>query len=301
MIGIYKITNQINGKCYIGQSINILQRWKQHRTNAAVRTEALYLAFQKYGIENFSFEILEECSEEELDQKEQYYISYFNSYKNGYNMTQGGQNNKEFYSSEIFKLWDEGKTIFEISSILGISRSTIYSRLNNYSNYRKEESNKRGGKKSYQTMILNGTLPQHMQPKQICQYDIWGNKIREWPSAHQIERELGIDNSLIGRVIKGEYKQAGGYQWKLIGEKIENIEKQIPLKFGIIKKNLQGEIIKTYLNMKEVETDLKKKPLSVYKCLKHKQEIGYGFKWEYDYNIWDSKFYERGISNGDKR
>ena len=53
--------------------------------------------------------------------------------------------------------------------------------------------------------------------------------------------------------------------------------------------------------MKEVETDLKKKPLSVYKCLKHKQEIGYGFKWEYDYNIWDSKFYERGISNGDKR
>lgn len=115
MIGIYKITNKINGKSYIGQSINIVQRWKQHRTNAMVRTEALYLAFQKYGIENFSFEVLEECSEEELDQREQYYISFFNSYENGYNMTQGRQNNKEFYSSEIFKLWTMEKQYLKLA------------------------------------------------------------------------------------------------------------------------------------------------------------------------------------------
>ena len=70
MIGIYKITNKLNGKVYIGQSINIKQRWKQHRTNATVRKENLYLAFQKYGLENFSFEVLETCQEKELDEKE---------------------------------------------------------------------------------------------------------------------------------------------------------------------------------------------------------------------------------------
>lgn len=149
-------------------------------------------------------------------------------------------------------------------------------------------------------MINNNNVPAHIQPKQICQYDIWGNKIREWTSAHQIERELGIDNSLIGKAIKGEYQQAGGYQWKLENEKAKNLEGKIRYKFGIIKKDLQGKIIQTFLNMKEVEKELKKYPYGVYRCLKHQQDTAYGFKWEYDYTIWDSKFYERGINNVSK-
>lgn len=52
MIGIYKITNKINGKCYIGQSKNIEERWRHHRTSKL--KYPLYLAFQKYGLENFS-------------------------------------------------------------------------------------------------------------------------------------------------------------------------------------------------------------------------------------------------------
>ena len=66
MIGIYKITNKINGKCYIGQSINIKQRWKGHRKdafwlNGPDYQYPLYKAIRKYGIENFSFEVIEEC------------------------------------------------------------------------------------------------------------------------------------------------------------------------------------------------------------------------------------------------
>lgn len=66
--GIYKITNQINGKIYIGQSCNIEQRWNQHIATAKndnhyghCRT-LLYPAMRKYGIENFTMEIIEECS-----------------------------------------------------------------------------------------------------------------------------------------------------------------------------------------------------------------------------------------------
>ena len=84
MIGIYKITNKINQKCYIGKSIDIEQRFKKHKTNALWKSDKnfkynypLYQAFRKYGIENFSFEILEECKEEELDTKEQFYYNLF--------------------------------------------------------------------------------------------------------------------------------------------------------------------------------------------------------------------------------
>lgn len=112
MIGIYKITNLINGKIYIGQSVDIKKRWRQHKRNSQIKgreyDKYLYRAFRKYGLENFSFEVIEECNEDLLDEKEQYYISYYDSYNNGYNMTQGGQYNKDFYSSKIFQLWDEG-------------------------------------------------------------------------------------------------------------------------------------------------------------------------------------------------
>ena len=97
MIGIYKITNQINGKCYIGQSTNIHKRWNNHRSayqnqNAHEYNYYLYRAMRKYGIENFTFEVIEECKQSELNKRETYWIDYYDSYKNGYNLTNGGDN-----------------------------------------------------------------------------------------------------------------------------------------------------------------------------------------------------------------
>ena len=91
MIGIYKITNKMNGKCYIGQSINVEQRLKDHKNCKA--NKPLYRAFKKYGIKNFKFEVLEECSKEELNEKEIYYIAFYNSTTdgNGYNLEHGGE------------------------------------------------------------------------------------------------------------------------------------------------------------------------------------------------------------------
>lgn len=293
MIGIYKITNLLNQKCYIGQSINIKQRWKQHRANSQVRDEALYLAIQKYGIENFSFEVIEECKEEELDLKEQYYINYYDSYNNGYNMTLGGQNNKDFFSEKIFKLWDEGKNISEISSILNLSRGTIHKRLKDYINYSVSESKSRGGRLHYKVQLDKNTLPDHMKPKHIYQYDIWGNQIRCWDSASQISSILKIDKSLIGKAIRGEYLQAGGYQWK-IEENAEDISNSINLKFGIIQKDFNNNVINKFNSLKDIEIYLGKKPTSVNKCLKDKQKTAYGFLWEYDFSIWDGKPYQKG-------
>ena len=89
--GIYKITNKVNGKCYIGQSINIETRWHHHKYfQKTISHYPLYRAIAKYGIDNFQLEIIEKCSKQELDSKEIYYIKYYDSYKNGYNQTLGG-------------------------------------------------------------------------------------------------------------------------------------------------------------------------------------------------------------------
>ena len=97
MIGIYKITNTINNHCYIGLSSDIQARWKYHKNPYNWERESykpVYKAFQKYGIENFTFEILEECSVEELGNKEKMYIAQYNSYRQGYNLTSGGEDHR---------------------------------------------------------------------------------------------------------------------------------------------------------------------------------------------------------------
>lgn len=96
MIGIYKITNKLNNHSYIGLSTKVEERWKYHQSSYNQQRESyksLYKAFEKYGIENFTFEILEECSIQELGEKEKYYIAKYDTYKNGYNMTTGGEDN----------------------------------------------------------------------------------------------------------------------------------------------------------------------------------------------------------------
>ena len=93
MIGIYKIENLVNHKCYIGQSVNVADRWKTHaKYGLGIDTPAnnrLYSDMLKYGIWNFSWELLEECSREELDAKEKFYIELYQSKNFGYNTMKG--------------------------------------------------------------------------------------------------------------------------------------------------------------------------------------------------------------------
>ena len=95
MIGIYKITNLINGKPYVGQSVDIHKRWKREKEDSKnVKSNSynypLMRAFRKYGIDNFSFEVIEECNIEELNEKEIYWIDFYDSFFHGYNQTPGG-------------------------------------------------------------------------------------------------------------------------------------------------------------------------------------------------------------------
>lgn len=93
VIGIYKITNLENNKIYIGQSVDVSKRWKNHaKCGLGIDTPAgnkLYKDMQSYGIWNFSWELLEKCSKEELNEKERFYIELYQSKEYGYNTLKG--------------------------------------------------------------------------------------------------------------------------------------------------------------------------------------------------------------------
>ena len=93
--GIYKITNKQTGDIYIGQSVNVADRWKQHVKCGlgidASATNKLYNNMQKYGVWNFTFEILQKCTRDKLNEKERFWIQMYQSNKVGLNVTKGNK------------------------------------------------------------------------------------------------------------------------------------------------------------------------------------------------------------------
>ncbi len=114
IVGIYKITNLIDGKIYIGQTVNYRKRKTSHFSKLKQgkhHNEHLQRAFDKYGENAFKIELLKECKIEELDELEQYYIKKFDACncKKGYNLMQGGQIYREFTKEAREKMSKAGK------------------------------------------------------------------------------------------------------------------------------------------------------------------------------------------------
>ena len=133
--GIYMYENKGTGQKYIGQSVNIQKRKWEHLHNPS-STSHIDKAIAKYGEEAFNFSIIEECSADQLDYREQYWIDFYDSIKNGYNIREGGTSMRgeknasavlsEKQVMEIIQLLEEGKlTNGEISKSYNVSLNTI--------------------------------------------------------------------------------------------------------------------------------------------------------------------------------
>ena len=132
-IGIYKIENKVNGNVYIGQSVNIERRWQDHKKRKKDAKTILGRAFIKHGISNFEFSIIELCAKEELNNREIYWITHYNSYVKGYNATSGGDSsqnrmgklNKNKVDAIKLALQDNSATKVEIAKAYKIAESTV--------------------------------------------------------------------------------------------------------------------------------------------------------------------------------
>ena len=136
---IYKITNKIDGKCYIGQTIkNAEERWREHQAHAFGThpndvNKTLYKAIRKYGLENFTFEVLQDNIEtyEQLDKAEIYWIDFYNSFIKGYNETFGGQQyHKILPNKEIIEDYYKTRSARKTALNFGIDHSTVDDILN---------------------------------------------------------------------------------------------------------------------------------------------------------------------------
>ena len=243
MIGIYKITNNLNQKSYIGQSIDILTRWKQHiyEANHNRLNNTIYQAIRKYGIDNFTFSVLEECQKEQLNEQERYWITYYNTYNNGYNSTPGGQYEDSWvFDPELIKqMWDEGYCNKQICEILGCNHQTVANRLKGYKDYNKDTSRKRGVlyyhikiktinsvslaeeycySSAQKNIFINSQVP-------IYQYSLLGDYIASYPSYAAAARGIGLEAKLANNIRNCIYKEnqhtAYGYQWSL--NKVEKL------------------------------------------------------------------------------
>ena len=95
MIGIYKITNKNTGKSYIGQSNDIERRFKEHQIAGKKSRIPVDIAIQKYGKDLFTYEVVEECLIDQLNEREEYWIKFYDTFNNGYNCNPGGNQSSD--------------------------------------------------------------------------------------------------------------------------------------------------------------------------------------------------------------
>ena len=252
---IYIIKNYINEKVYIGQTKgSIEQRFLSHIKNSKYFDNHLYLAMRKYGTDNFFIEPIEEVADEKLDEQEIYWIKYYNSYNNGYNMTIGGQGNKRNDYQQILDAWNNGKTINQIKELFDLSDSGVISVLNKLG-IPHEERRKRYG-----------------ESKQICESNYF---LELWNKGYGLNKISQIAHSTKS-TIKKRLLDFG------ISEKdIE--ERGIALRGkAVIQKDLNDKILKIYPTASEAGRQLGLKSWSqISNCCTGRRKTAYGYKWEY--------------------
>lgn len=150
MPNIYIIKNKINDKVYIGQTINKIEtRFINHKMASRIEDTKFYRAIRKYGEDNFYIELLEEVDINSLNEREQYWINFYDSYNNGYNSTLGGDGVQKIDYEKIYSLWNKNYSVKKISETMEIGRDVVSKTLKNIYNITEEEIKLRGNSSKY--------------------------------------------------------------------------------------------------------------------------------------------------------
>ncbi len=226
-------------------------------------------AIRKYGKDVFIIEAIEECEEELLNERETFWITFYDSVNNGYNLTYGGEGTVKYSNKEILDAWNAGGNISKVSSRTGIAQSTLSERLHALG-ITSEEINER----RYQS-------PGRSRP--VYQYSLDGMFIKEFPSCVAAEREIGC--RAIKRAAKELSHTAGGYQWREY--KTDHIEPYNKIKIGGRKKvyqyTLDGVFVRSYASAKEAALDIGKDYSHFCEACKGKTHTCGRFIWSYEY------------------
>lgn len=213
--GIYCIENLINYKKYIGQSVNIHNRWRQHKNelNSNMHfNDYLQKSWNKYGAENFRFYVLEYCDVDRLDNLEVYYINLYKTLNrnHGYNLTSGGSDNK-IYSNE---------TRIRISNALKGHKVSLESRIKiskNHADVSGDKNGMYGRRHSEEAKQRVGQANKGRVSARRNNCTVYCIELEQiFNDATTAGKILNLDSSAILKCCRGERKTCGNYHWKFI-------------------------------------------------------------------------------------
>ena len=209
---IYKITNNINNKIYIGKTLHpIEKRFNEHCKDAfRDRNEKrpLYAAMRKYGVENFEIELVEEISIDRLSEREIYWINHYNSYCNGYNATKGGDGKQLYDYQAIVNEFLSGKLIKELAIEFECCEDTISQALK-LANINSKQNSIKNTYKKLVACDLKDNVIQEFESRKAAVL---------WLQNNNYTKATDIDNisAAIGRAANGKRATAYGMKWKNI-------------------------------------------------------------------------------------
>lgn len=263
---IYKITNLINNKLYIGQTqVSLEKRWKEHILDSKRYDYKFSRALRKYGEENFKMEVIEEIPDNMLNDREIYWISFYDSYKHGYNSTLGGSGALKTDRDLIKKLWDDGYSVKEISEKVELSPGRISIILQGYKNYSHQESITR----SQRDRMIG-----------VCQYDLNGNFIQEFKSMADAAREVGCRTSNISKCCNTDNTSCCGYLWRLVDQEPPEpyVDKSIR---SVSQYDMDGNFINKFDSILEASVDTDTNSTSIIDCCKKRRKTANNYQWIY--------------------
>lgn len=303
---VYITTNHINGKKYIGQKrYDKANKWKSYLGSGI----HLKRAINKYGSENFSKEIIEDCkSKELLDEREKYWIEYYNAVKSNefYNIASGGDDGdtRAGYSEEQFKQSEKFRKERLRESLprgeaSGVSKLTeiqvleIIERLKN-NDFTTDIAKDYFVSTETISSIRNHNTWTHLtkniifddisyhrkertrKTKPVIQYDENGDYIATYESARVAEQETNISHKLISSVCNGHKRIAHGFIWRFEGDSFEKYNTENLNFVRVDQYDKDGIFIKTWDSEKEVALSI---GIHLHSVLSGKCNSAGGFYW----------------------
>lgn len=210
MAYIYKITNDVNGKIYIGKTeFSIEKRFKEHCHDSVSRAKEkrpLYAAMRKYGTEHFHVELVEET--DNPNEREIYWIQYYRSFKYGYNATLGGEGTRYIDYDLVLETYNQTRSMRDTAKILNISADSVSLILHELN----------------ANILTSQEIAKEKYGKITSMYDLQGNYLRTFGSLNEAARYM-VDNKLTGcklttikqhiaEACTGRRKTAAKFIWK---------------------------------------------------------------------------------------
>lgn len=279
---IYKITNVINQKMYIGKTSQTPSiRWSQHVSSALVSPNVkdynflLHKAIRKYGKENFTLQIVEEVADTLMSARETYWIDYYKTCilteegkTKGYNMTFGGEGSVSINYKEVHDLWDLGYGSRKIAQSMNCHNASVVKILSSKSNFSTKDN----------------ILRNRPNNKTVYCFDSDGKLIAEYDSIQLASETIGLDRSMISKCCSKDKRSAGGYFWSFSPN---FITPQTPAKtwkqYSITQLSLNGDIIAEHNSLSDaVKAVGKTNTKQIKECCDGIRTSMYGFKWRYN-------------------